>query len=81
VEHRPTCLTTPLPGLNSGTRAARTSTELHATWGSACSDKGSLWDLMRQLAKHTCMHHTMSQTSVGEHAARTSATQWYHGRL
>jgi hypothetical protein len=80
VEHRPTCVTTPLPGLNSGTRAACTSTKPHAEKGSACSDKGSLQDLMRQLAKLTCMHHTMSQTSVGNHTARTSTTQGYHGR-
>jgi hypothetical protein len=43
VEHRPTCVTTPLPGLNSGTRAARTSTKPHAEKGSACSDKTLLY--------------------------------------
>jgi hypothetical protein len=69
VEHRPTCVTTPLPGLNSGTRVGHTSTNLILNGAQHA-----------QLAEHTCMHHTMSQTSVGKHSARTSTTQWYHGR-
>jgi hypothetical protein len=56
VEHRPTCATTPRPGLKSGTCAARTSTAPHDELTPACRSGISHLGFMLQ-PRHACISH------------------------